>query len=65
MFVFSFDEYSARQDSIDRGICLKNDGGWFDSLCIYVICDVVVGLAKRSVRSIRKIEGDIQIVDDL
>ena len=29
------------------------------------ICDFVVGLAKRSVRSIRKIEADIKIVDDL
>ena len=29
------------------------------------VFDFVVGLAKRSVRSIRKIEGDMEIVDDL
>ena len=29
------------------------------------ICDFIIGLAKRSVRSIRQIEGDIEIVDDL
>ena len=29
------------------------------------ICDFVVGFAKRSVYSIRKNEGDIEIVDDL
>ena len=29
------------------------------------ICDSVAGLAKRSVRSIRKIEDDMEIVDDL
>ena len=29
------------------------------------ICDFVAGLAKRSVLSIRKIKGDIEIVDDL
>ena len=29
------------------------------------ICDFVVGLAKRSVHNIRKIEGDIEIVADL
>ena len=28
------------------------------------ICDFVVGLAKMSVSSIRKIEGNIEIVDD-
>ena len=28
------------------------------------ICDFVVGLAKMLVRSIRKIEGDIEIFDD-
>ena len=27
------------------------------------ICNFVVGLAKRSVRSMRKIEGDIEIAD--
>lgn len=29
------------------------------------MCDFVVGLAKRSVRSFRKIEGNIEIVGDL
>ena len=29
------------------------------------MCNLVVGLAKRSVGSIRKIEGDIEIFDDL
>ena len=29
------------------------------------MCDFVVGLAKRSVRNIRKIDGDIEIVDNL
>ena len=55
-----FFECLERRDSIDSGICLKIDGGWFDSLC-----DFVVGLAKRSVRSIRRIEGNMEIVDDL
>ena len=29
------------------------------------IFDFVVGLAKKLVRNIRKIEGDMEIVDDL
>ena len=29
------------------------------------ICDFIVGLAKRSVRSIREIDGDMEIVEDL
>ena len=29
---FSLDECFERQDSIDRGICPKIDGGWFDFL---------------------------------
>ena len=33
--IFTFNECLERRDSIDRGICLKIDGGWFDSLCIY------------------------------
>ena len=35
--IFSLDECLERRDSIDRGICLKIDGGWFDSLCVNVI----------------------------
>ena len=53
--IFSFDECLERRDSIDRDICLKIDGGWFDSLCIYTVS---LGLQ-------RKIKGDIEIVDDL
>ena len=34
-------------------------------LYVYMRCDFVVGLGKRSVRCIRKIEGDIEIVNDL
>ena len=32
---------------------------------MYIICDFVAGFAKRSVRTIRETEGDIEIVDDL
>ena len=60
--IFSSDECLERRDSIDSGICLKADGGWFYYLCLYVIS---FGLAKSLVGSIRKIEGDIEIVDDL
>ena len=34
-------------------------------LFLMYICDFFDGLAKRSVGSIRKIEGDIEIVDDI
>ena len=50
-----------RRDSIDRGICFKIDSGWFHSFCIYVIS--LFGLQK--VRHVRKIEGDIKIVNNL
>ena len=36
------DEYLERRDSIDRGICVKRDGGWFDYLCIYLISLLVL-----------------------
>ena len=59
--IFLFDECLERRDSIDRGICLKIDGGWFDSLCIYAIS----GLQKDRYVALERLKGDIEIVDDL
>ena len=42
--IFSLDECLERRDSMDRGICFKIGGRWFDNLCIYVIS--LLGLQK-------------------
>ena len=34
--MYSLDEYLERQDSTDKGNFIKIDGGWFDSLCVYI-----------------------------
>ena len=44
---FSLDECLERRNSIDCDICLKIDGGWFDSLCIYVISLLVCMYVKK------------------
>ena len=45
-------------------ICLKINGGWFDSLCNYVI-SLLILQKVGTVRSIRKTAGDIEMVDDV
>ena len=42
--IFSSDDYLESWDSIDKGICLKIDNVWFDSLYVYVI--LLLGLQK-------------------
>ena len=45
--IFSSDECLEKRDSIDSGICLKIDAGWFDSLYIYVISLLVLQKGRQ------------------
>ena len=56
--IFSLDECLERRSLRYSVICRKIDG-------FRDICDFVVGSAKRSVCSVSKIEGEVEIADDL